>query len=103
MKPSEWLSHIEGHGIYALSVLDDLDPQYREAVPTYTHAQTMGAIANRGLGGELTLDDGERMVWGYTSASALARYLLPEVPSDKMFGRGSGHRADCAALAAAGY
>ena len=41
MKPSEWLSHIDGHGIYALSVLDDLDPQYREAVPTYTHAQTM--------------------------------------------------------------
>lgn len=103
MKPSEFLSQMEGHGIYDAKMLSDLDEQYRGCVPTFTHKQTIAAIAARGLGGELAPDNGAKLIYGYSTASALANALLPDAPSNHLFGRGSGFRADLAALEEAGF
>jgi hypothetical protein len=103
MKPSEFLSEMDGHGIYSAEKLGELDAEYRDAVPTYSHQQTFAAIEARGLGGELAPDNGVKLIYGYTTAAALARLLLDEAPSNSLFGRGSGFRADLAALRAAGY
>jgi broad specificity phosphatase PhoE len=103
MKPSEFLETLDSHGIYAAAVLVDLDEEHRATVPVFSHGATVRAIRDRGLGGHLESDIGDRLIYGYTSASALARSLLKVAPGDRFLGRGSAFRANLAGLKDAGY
>jgi hypothetical protein len=101
MKPSEFLAQLEGHGIYDVVMLYDLDEQYRDCVPVFTQKQTQQVMDNRGLGGTLTMDTSVKLIYGYTTADALARKLAGKT-STKM-GRGSSFRDNVEIVREAGF
>jgi hypothetical protein len=100
-KPSEFLDTLDGHGIYNATRLQECDFDV-SFVPTFSMQQTIDAIKARGLGGNLHGDEDARVIWGYTTSAALAKQYLDHVPSGRLHGRGSGFRADLAALKEAG-
>jgi hypothetical protein len=100
MIPSEFLSQLDSHSIYPVSVLDDLDPEYRHMVATFTHQQTAQRMADRGLGGTLADDTGTKVIYGWTSASGLAMGILGKC--SQALGRGTAFRQNVALLKEAG-
>lgn len=99
--PSEILSRMDGHGIYDVSILDELSPEHKAMVPTFSQKHTAAIMDNRGLGGTLTDDTDAMLVFGYTTASAFASNLAGQT-SVKM-GRGSSFRDNVQFVREAGF
>ena len=103
MKPSEFLEDLDSHGAYDAAILEDLDPELRDCVPQYTPQQMRAQMHKRGLGGVVYEDAPGKLIYGWTTASALARKLLPDEPGRRYHGRGYAFRANLAALKEAGF
>lgn len=99
-KPSEFTAWLDPWGIYDAAVLDRCQFDTSK-VPTFTQKQTEVNIANSKTGGQLDRSGPDRLIYGYTSAAALARQFAGKV-SGKM-GRGFSHRENTMILREAGF
>lgn len=100
-KPSELLRELDSHGIYNARALDECDFD-TDTVPTFTVDETARTIEARGLGGTVSGSDEDRLIYGFSTATALARAFLGESPGLMFQGRGSSFRCDLEALEKAG-
>ena len=131
MKISQWLSeNIDSHGIYDVSILDDLPAPVRY-VPETDMIERMSEgksrpIARIALGGRpvrsmrqtsgaeetgdpkgawlpRSIDESSIVFGGYALSSRLDTILTGEDAGVRFFGRGSAHRACITHLSAAGF
>ena len=108
IKISEWLSGYDSHGIY------DSDGTKRDLLEKTgveapwagsTHAQVARAIKERGVGGTLAPDSGQRLVSGFEMAEHLCLKLVDDKQQTfhRFMGRGSRFRAAVSDLEKAGF
>jgi hypothetical protein len=102
-RPSELLADMHSHGITNAEILSECSFD-TSAIPTFTADETVQKIQDRGLGGELDIEaHSQQLIYGWTTASALARQFLSEDPGAAYMGRGSSFRACVSALEKAGH
>lgn len=99
-KPSELLDYLDSHGIYSANILNQCEFD-TDSIPTFTSEQTLATMEARGLGGELD-DTDDRLIYGYTTAQALASKFAGKTPGDMYHGRGSAFRANAQAVKESG-
>jgi len=100
-KPTALLAGFDSHGIYRASILDECSFE-TDLVPTYTPEQTIEGIQARGLGGQLETRE-DQLIYGWTTAAALAEQFLGDNPGQIFFGRGRQFRACVEELEKAGF
>lgn len=101
-KPTELLDDLDSHGIYNAKMLDDCEFD-TDSVPTFTIEETSERIRARGLGGQVEGYPEDRLIYGWTTATALAKVFCGDAPGLQFQGRGSSFRADLEALREAGH
>jgi hypothetical protein len=101
-KPSDLLDDLNSHDIVNVQILQQCEFD-TSMIPTFTMKQTIASIKRRGLGGHLEGAESDVLIYGWTTARALAVKLLGNAPGDRFHGRGSAFRADKAALREAGF
>jgi len=100
-KPTELLDEIGSHGICSAEILNECSFD-TSRVPTYSPKETAETIEARGIGGTMPEETGP-LVYGYSTAAALAEQLLGSNPGAMFMGRGSQFRACYQGLERAGH
>jgi hypothetical protein len=101
-KPSELLADMDSHSIQNAKMLEECQFD-TSMVPTFSMKETEANMKARGLGGWIEGKPEDRLIYGWTTAAALARQFLGNAPGSAFMGRGSSFRADLAALEKAGH
>lgn len=102
-KPTELLADMDSHGIYDAAMLDECEFD-TDCVPQFTPERTVRDIERRGLGGQLVAKPASKLIYGWTTAEALATKFLGRDPTPTYIsGRGTRFRHCVQALREGGF